>query len=62
LTIEKKTKDFKIKPLDSDDLPFGQIKSDHMLEVDWTEEEGWGAPRIVPYHKFEIDPANATLQ
>jgi hypothetical protein len=28
-----------------------------MLEVDWTAEEGWGAPKISPYHNLSVDPA-----
>lgn len=32
-----------------------------MLEVDWEAELGWGKPSIVPYHSFEMDPANLSL-
>lgn len=42
-------------------LSFGAVKSDHMLEIDWDVETGWTAPRIVPYHALEIDPAASVL-
>jgi branched-chain amino acid aminotransferase len=35
--------------------------TDHMLEVDWTAEAGWGAPAIVPYAKLQLDPAATVL-
>jgi hypothetical protein len=42
-------------------LVFGATMSDHMLEVDWTAERGWGAPVIVPYHALQLDPAASSL-
>lgn len=39
------------------ELKFGATFSDHMLEIDWTITKGWGAPKISPYHKLELDPA-----
>lgn len=27
-----------------------------MLQIQWTESEGWHAPRIVPYGNLSIDP------
>lgn len=40
---------------------FGASMSDHMLEVDWTAERGWGTPTIVPYHALQLDPAASSL-
>ena len=60
LTIEK-TKAPKAKPGPDHSYVFGQLTTDHMLEIDWVQSNGWGAPRIVPYHNFEIDPSNSTL-
>ena len=40
-----------------DNLGFGQYYTDHMFEMDYTEGIGWHDPRIVPYHKLEMDPA-----
>jgi len=51
LTTEPKTQ------LPKEQLTFGTTFSDHMLEVDWTAEEGWGAPKISPYHNLSVDPA-----
>ena len=42
-------------------LVFGATLSDHILEVDWTHDKGWGAPQIVPYHALQIDPAASGL-
>lgn len=38
-------------------LVFGTKFSDHMLTVDWTAEEGWDAPQIVPYGPMALDPS-----
>lgn len=35
--------------------------TDHMLEIDWDQNSGWGKPLISPYHNFQMDPANSTL-
>jgi hypothetical protein len=42
-------------------LKFGATMSDHMLEVDWTAENGWTAPRIIPYQPLKLDPAASSL-
>jgi branched-chain amino acid aminotransferase len=59
--IIEKTKEFKEKPKENEELVFGKLKTDHMLEVDWNEKEGWATPKIVPYHSLELDPCNTTL-
>jgi branched-chain amino acid aminotransferase len=60
LTIEK-TQQGKPKPAADHQYIFGDLTTDHMLEIDWNVNSGWGAPRITPYHNFEMDPANSTL-
>ncbi|EMG50829.1 Branched-chain-amino-acid aminotransferase [Candida maltosa Xu316] len=55
LTIEK-TKQPKQK-LPNDKLVFGRTFTDHMLEVEWTKENGWAAPKITPYHNLSLDPS-----
>jgi branched-chain amino acid aminotransferase len=40
-----------------EDLQFGVTMSDHMLEVDWSEKDGWSNPVIRPYQNFSISPA-----
>lgn len=42
-------------------LKFGATMTDHMLEIDWTAEKGWAAPKIVPYGPLQIDPAASVL-
>lgn len=39
-------------------LTFGAEFSDHMLEIDWTEQEGWGFPVIKPLAPFVLHPAS----
>jgi hypothetical protein len=40
---------------------FGTAFTDHMLEVEWSKEDGWGAPRIVPFHDISVHPAAHAL-
>lgn len=47
--------------LPNDKLLFGKYFSDHMLEMDWHRSTGWESPRVVPYHKLELDPAASVL-
>jgi len=55
------TKTPKAKPVFDATLAFGKKFSDHMLELDWTIESGFSAPRIVPYHNLSLDPAVPAL-
>jgi len=55
------TSDFKAKPQNEDILGFGTIFTDHMFAMDYEDGRGWHSPRIEPYGKFCIDPANMTL-
>ncbi|KAA0199090.1 hypothetical protein HAZT_HAZT003401 [Hyalella azteca] len=43
------------------DLVFGVTFTDHMLEVEWTEADGWGKPKISPFHYFSIHPGAKVL-
>lgn len=47
----------KEKPGKDNPLVFGTIFTDHMFEVDYEEGKGWLDPRIVPYHKLELEPS-----
>ena len=42
------------KPESADNLAFGAVFTDHMLEIDWTEENGWGAPTIRPFGNLSL--------
>jgi branched-chain amino acid aminotransferase len=50
-----------VKPDYSKPLPFGVYHTDHMLEVDYEPDNGWGKPVVSPYHKLLIDPSNSSL-
>lgn len=39
------------------DPKFGQEFTDHMVAIDWTEEDGWHNARVEPYAPIAFDPA-----
>ncbi|KAH7104516.1 branched-chain amino acid aminotransferase II [Auriculariales sp. MPI-PUGE-AT-0066] len=41
----------------SEGLVFGRTFTDHMLTVPWNINNGWGAPKIVPYGPLSLDPS-----
>ncbi|KAK6204863.1 Bat21 branched chain amino acid aminotransferase [Scheffersomyces amazonensis] len=47
--------------LPNEKLVFGKTFTDHMLEIEWTQENGWGTPVINPYHKLQLDPSTIVL-
>jgi branched-chain amino acid aminotransferase len=51
----------KSKPEDESALGFGQLFSDHMLKVDFTNEQGWHNSRVTPYENLVLDPAALVL-
>lgn len=55
IAIEKTTTP-KQKPSASE-LGFGKVFTDHMFIWDYSIENGWHNPRIVPYSPLELDPA-----
>jgi len=46
---------------DENNLGFGSIFTDHMLNMDYDPEQGWCNPRIEPYGPLEMDPATMVL-
>lgn len=50
------TKHPKAKP-STENLGFGDIFSDHMFLMEYTEGKGWHDPRIIPYGPIPYDPA-----
>ena len=43
------TKAENLKPmLPNDQSVFGKTFTDHMLEIEWTKDQGWGTPKISP--------------
>lgn len=59
-TIIEKTTTPK-KKLPQEELVFGKTFTDHMIEIEWTAEEGWAAPKISPYHKLALDPSTCVF-
>jgi branched-chain amino acid aminotransferase len=55
-----KTSHSRLEQVDFNHLGFGEIFSDHMLDVEYSGGT-WGTPRIVPYGPFQITPAMSTL-
>ncbi|PFH57152.1 hypothetical protein XA68_15438 [Ophiocordyceps unilateralis] len=50
------------KPLtDAESLVFGKEFTDHMLSVEWDQNDGWMAPRISPYQNLSLDPATCVF-
>jgi branched-chain amino acid aminotransferase len=56
----KRSENLKTKP-DVGNLGFGTLFTDHMLNMDYTIDGGWHAPRIEPYGSIEMDPATMFL-
>jgi branched-chain amino acid aminotransferase len=46
--------------VDFENLGFGEVFSDHMLTMNYRKGK-WEPPRIVPYGKIEVSPANCSL-
>jgi len=44
-------------PGEDNPLIFGTIFTDHMFEMDYSVEQGWYNPRIVPYHSISLEPS-----
>ncbi|KAG6109276.1 branched-chain-amino-acid transaminase bat2 [Claviceps sp. LM219 group G6] len=42
-------------------LIFGREFTDHMLAVEWTQEDGWLDPKITPYQNLSLDPATCVF-
>ncbi|WP_303315828.1 branched-chain amino acid aminotransferase [Flavivirga abyssicola] len=51
-----KAKTTKINDVDFDNLKFGHVFSDHMLECNFKNGE-WQAPKVVPYQAISLDPS-----
>ena len=56
IAIQKATTS-KISKVDFDNLPFGQITSDHMFVCDYKDGK-WQQPQIIPYQNISLDPSS----
>ncbi|WP_312640786.1 branched-chain amino acid aminotransferase [Hydrogenoanaerobacterium sp.] len=54
-------KTLKAKPTDEGKLGFGEIFTDHMFLMNYTEGKGWHDARIVPYGPIPMDPSAMCL-
>ena len=52
-----KAKTTKINDVDFDNLKFGHVFSDHMLECNFKNGK-WQAPKVVPYGPISLDPSS----
>ena len=52
----KKAKTTKINDVDFDNLKFGSVFSDHMLECNFKDGK-WQAPKVMPYGPINLDPS-----
>ncbi|KAH7731843.1 CRE-BCAT-1 protein [Aphelenchoides avenae] len=50
-----------VKPQSADGLKFGHQYSDHMMESDWSTNDGWTRPLISPLHHFQLHPGAKVL-
>lgn len=60
LVVEKTTTP-KTKYADKNSLVFGREFTDHMLEIEWDQKEGWKTPKIAKYQNISISPAASSL-
>ena len=51
----------KPKVTDESKLGFGEIMTDHMFVMTYTEGQGWHDPEILPYGPLDLDPAAMVL-
>ncbi|EKJ69067.1 hypothetical protein NXS19_013731 [Fusarium pseudograminearum] len=42
-------------------LVFGKEFTDHMLAIEWNQDEGWLEPKITPYQNLSLDPATCVF-
>jgi branched-chain amino acid aminotransferase len=54
------TEESQLKNIDFENLPFGRIFTDHMLEIDYSDGH-WQTPQISPVHTLNLHPANLSL-
>lgn len=60
LVIQRTTAPFE-KPESAENVAFGAVFTDHMLEIDWTAENGWGTPTIKPFADLSMHPAASCM-
>jgi len=61
IKIERCKDSEKMTKPDPNNLVFGAHYSDHMFEVEWREDRGWGQPRICRLHDLKLHPGSKVL-
>lgn len=61
LTIQQCPKELRRPQPDPNNLVFGANFADHMLEVEYRDDRGWGKPVISPLHDLTIHPGAKAL-
>jgi len=56
----EKTTNSKLKDVDWENLPFGKVFSDHILEMDYRDGE-WQEPIIKPFQSLSLHPATSAI-
>lgn len=59
LTVQLSAERLKVAP--AAPQSFGTVFTDHMLTIEWTKAEGWGAPLIQPFGNLSMHPACSSL-
>jgi branched-chain amino acid aminotransferase len=59
LIVTRSTAPFTKQP--KEELKFGVAHTDHILEMDWTQEAGYAAPVIKPFGSFNLHPSASSL-
>lgn len=61
LTVQvERTTNSKLNQVDWDNLPFGKVFSDHILEMEYKDGE-WKTPTIKPFHSLTLHPATSAI-
>jgi len=60
IKIEKAAQS-RVSDVDWDNLPFGRVFSDHMLEMDYADGK-WSQPKITSFKNLSLSPATSILQ
>ena len=56
----ERTANSRLSEVDWDNLPFGKVFSDHILEMEY-KDGAWQTPEIRPFHSLNLHPATSAL-
>lgn len=58
--VVSKVEESRIKDIDINDVEFGKVPTDHMIECDFVDGK-WGNVQIKPFHNFSLSPLTMSL-